>query len=85
MVGSCELLVWVVYTRLCESVNGAFGWAIIRVARDIHRCYDLLAVVAVVDGVGGGCIKPIARSRAASQFTMDVSPLTGVVTVAVVV
>ena len=42
-------------------------------------------MVAVVEGVGGGCIKPIARSRAASRFTMDMSPLTGVVTVAVAV
>ena len=42
-------------------------------------------MVAVVEGAGGGCINPIARSRAASRFTMDVSPLTGVVTVAVVV
>ena len=68
-------------------MNGScYGCALIRVARDLVGLCDLLAVVAVhvVGGVAVGGLKPIARSRAARRIAMDVSPLAGVVTVAVV-
>ena len=65
-------------------MNGScYGCALIR---DLVGLCDLLAVVAVhvVGGVTVGGLKPIARSRAARRIAMDVSPLAGVVTVAVV-
>ena len=70
---------------ISDSVNGScYGCALIRVAWDLVGLCDLLAVVAVVGGVTVGGLKPIARSRAARRIAMDVSPLAGVVTVAVV-
>ena len=81
VVSNYELLVRVI----SDSVNGScYGCALIRVARDLVGLCDLLAVVAVVGGVAVGGLKPIARSRAARRIAMDVSPLAGVVTVAVV-
>ena len=69
---------------ISDSVNGScYGCVLIRVARDLVGLCDLLAVVAV-GGVTVGGLKPIARSRAARRIAMDVSPLAGVVTVAVV-